>query len=410
MKITLTAIRPTALLVLAQSGTGFAQTASHAVTPDRAPHGTVRLDPAIPAGGRYAAGTVVTVTAVADAGYVLDSVYFSTKGRWGAMYYESMQSPFRVTVDREMHVGASFIEKSGGAHVDVVQDVVYARPGIKPLKYDVFAPKGAKRLPCILIIHGGGWATNTEDIMRGMGRELTRSGKYVVFSMDYRWAQKGDGDATNTSMANIIEDVFGAVAHIMEHAAEYGADPSRIALTGDSAGGHLAAAAANMPNRIGRGGFGTRAGVFEFLPSYLPKGKSVEQARAEISAAIRAAAPSYGVFAGALLNHYSDDAAADESWRRAIAPLDNIPAAKDRAVPHYLIRGTRDPLITDEAHKEYVDALVKAGQSVEYVQIGGASHAFFDWKPDEATQATCARYGVYYCADMEAFFDSIFYK
>jgi hypothetical protein len=56
-----------------------------------------------------------------------------------------------------------------------------------------------------------------------------------------------------------------------------------------------------------------------------------------------------------------------------------------------------------------VDALVKAGQRVEYVQVGGANHAFFDWKPDPATKATFARYGVYYAAEMKAFFSSVLY-
>jgi acetyl esterase len=410
MKAMVSAISLLGMMVLLNPGVGCSQTASYAVTVDKALHGGIQLDPGLPANGKYPAGAVVTVTAVSNAGFVLDSVYYSTKGRWGFMYYESMQSPCKVVIDQEKHIGASFIEKSKIAHIKVIQDVVYAKPGVKALKYDVFSPKGARKLPCILIIHGGGWATNTEDIMRGMARELTRSGKYVVFSIDYRWAQKGDGDATNTSMANIIEDVYGAIAHIMEHAAEYGADPSRIALTGDSAGGHLSAAAATMPNRIGKGGFGKTAGVFEFLPTYMPKGKPIEQVRTEMTAAIQAAAPSYGVFGGALLNHFSDDPSANDGWKQAIAPLSSIPNVKDRAVPHYLIRGTSDPLIKDEANKEYVDALVKAGQTVEYVQVGGASHAFFDWKPDEATKATFAKYGVYYCADMEAFFSAVFYK
>ena len=108
--------------------------------------------------------------------------------------------------------------------------LVYAKPGVKPLKYDVFSPKGAKNLPCIIIIHGGGWTTNTEDIMRGLARELTKDGKFVVFSIDYRWAMKLDGDATNNTMADIAGDVFGAIAHIMEHAAEYGGDPSELEL------------------------------------------------------------------------------------------------------------------------------------------------------------------------------------
>ena len=78
-------------------------------------------------------------------------------------------------------------------------------------------------------------------------------------------------------------------------------------------------------------------------------------------------------------------------------------------MPQFLTRGTRDSLISDAAVKEFTDALVKAGQRVEYVQVGGASHAFFDWKPDAGTQATFAKYGVYYAAAMRSFFQSILY-
>ena len=112
---------------------------------------------------------------------------------------------------------------------------------MKPLKYDVYSPKGARNLPVIVIIHGGGWAANDEDVMRGLARELTKGGKFVVASMDYRWAGKADGDATGNTMADLIDDVFGGIAHIMEHAPQYGGDPTRIGVTGDSAGGHLAA-------------------------------------------------------------------------------------------------------------------------------------------------------------------------
>jgi acetyl esterase/lipase len=277
------------------------------------------------------------------------------------------------------------------------------------LKYDVFSPKGARNLPVIVIIHGGGWVANDEDIMRGLARELTKGGRFVVFSMDYRWAGKDDGEATSTPMANIIEDVFGGIAHIMEHAKQYGGDPTRIGVTGDSAGGHLSAAAALMPNMIGSRGFGKTAGVFEFMPSYLPKGKTVEQVRTEMMAAIKAAAPSYGVFGPARLNLYTDDPAADESWKQAVAPLRHIPAVKDRAVATFQVRGTKDPLIRNDDVQEFLDALVEAGQRAEYIQVGGAGHAFFDWKPDENTKATFAKYGVYHAAAMKAFFESVLY-
>jgi acetyl esterase len=392
------------------NGTGCVFAQSITTILDKPVNGTVTLDPVLPADGKYPAGTLVTVTAKPDAGFVLDAVYFSEKGQWGPMYFESMNPVFKVLIDHEKHLGASFIDKSVVSNINVTQDVIYAKPGVKPLKYDVYSPKGAKNLPCIIIIHGGGWTTNTEDIMRGLARELTKDGKFVVFSIDYRWAKKLDGDATNNSMIDIADDVFGAIAHIMEHAKEYGGDPSRIGVTGDSAGGHLSALVITMCNKIGKGGFGKTNGVFEFMPSYIPKNKTVEQLRTDMMASIKAAAPSYGVFGGALLNHYSDDPSANDTWKDAIAPLSNIPNASERPIAQYLLRGTNDPLIKDEAVKAYVDALVKAGQRVEYVQAGGASHAFFDWKPDANTKATFAKYGVYYAAEMKAFFSSVLYQ
>lgn len=381
-----------------------AQSTSFAVTLVPPTHGTVRLTPPLPAAGRYLAGTVVTVTTTPDAGYALDSAWYSVAGRFGQMYHEGMTSEFKVTIDQDKRVGASFIEAASVEHLIVRHDVVYAKPGVKPLKYDVYSPKGARNLPIVVIIHGGGWTANDEDVMRGLARELTRGGQLVVASMDYRWAGTADGDAVGNTMANLIEDVFGGIAHIMEHAAEYGGDATRIGVTGDSAGGHLAAAASLMTGMIGTRGFGTEPGVFEFMPTYLPRNTTAAQARDQMLKAIKAAAPSYGVFSAAQLNPYSAEHASDETWKTAVAPLSHIPRATERSVPQFLTRGTRDSLITDPAVKEFTDALVQAGQRVAYVQVGGAGHAFFDWKPDETTKATFAKYGVYYAAAMRQFF------
>lgn len=398
-----------ALSALIATGTGSTSAASFTVAVDEPVHGRLSLTPPLPAEGQYAAGTVVTVSATPDAGYTLDSGYYSVPGRWGAMYHEAMTPEFTVTIDQSKHIGASFIKASEVDHVNVKQDVVYAKPGVKTLKYDVFTPKGAESLPIIVIIHGGGWVTNDENIMRGLARQLTKGGQFVVCSIDYRWAGKADGDVKPNTMANLIEDVYGAVAHIMEHANDYGGDPTRVGLTGDSAGGHLSAACSLMVNRIGDGGFGKTPGVFEFKPTYLPKNKTLEQVQGEMLAAIKAAAPSYGVFGGRFLNHYSEDPAADETWRDALSPIRHVPSASERAVPQYLTRGTRDPLITDDMVTGFMEVLVEAGQRVEYVQIGGANHAFFDWKPDARTQATFEQYGVYYAADMKAFFESVLF-
>ena len=396
-----------AALTLTSAASLHAQAGPFAVTVVPPVHGKLQLSPALPADGKYPAGTVVTVTTTPDPGYALDSAWYSVPGRFGQMYHEGMTPQFKVTIDQDKRIGASFIEAAAVKDLVVTHDVVFAKPGVKALKYDVYAPKGARNLPMIAIVHGGGWTANDEDVMRGLARELTKGGRFVVCSMDYRWGGKADGDATGNTMANLIEDVFGGIAHIMEHAARYGGDPARVGVTGDSAGGHLAAAASLMTNMIGSRGFGTTPGVFEFKPTYLPKGKTAEQVRDEMLKAIKAAAPSYGVFAGALLNPYSDEHTTDQAWKDAIAPLGHIPAATERSVPQFLTSGTRDTLIQDAAVKEFVDALVKAGQRVEYVQVGGAGHAFFDWKPDENTKSTFAKYGVYYAAAMKAFFLSV---
>jgi acetyl esterase/lipase len=225
--------------------------------------------------------------------------------------------------------------------------------------------------------------------------------------MDYRWAGKADGDAIGNTMADLIGDVFGGIAHIMEHAAQYGGDPTRIGVTGDSAGGHLSAAASLMTEHDWLARLRQDAGVFEFMPSYLPKGKTAEQVRDDMTKAIKAAAPELRRLQRGDAERILGRTRADQAWKDAIAPLSHIPAATERSVPQFLTRGTTDRLIQDAAVKEFVEALVKAGQRAEYLQVGGASHAFFDWKPDDTTKATFAKYGVYYAAAMKAFFLSV---
>ena len=373
------------------------------VTPDEARNGSYTISPTLPKDGMVKAGTVLTLKATPATGYIFDSGYYSLPEQWGAMFYEQSTPEFKVQVDKDMNIGACFIPNKAETNLKVVQDIVYAKPGVKPLKYDVYTPKGKQNLPCIVIIHGGGWSSNTESVMRGLARELANSGRYVVFNIDYRWIDKLDGDSTPTQLHQIIEDVYGALLHIAENAAKYGGDSSKLLLTGDSAGGHLSASAANFVERIGDRGFGKTQGVYEFMPTYMPKGKTVAQVRNELAKAIKAAAPSYGVFRSEMLIYRFKD----YPYLNEIAPINSIPEASKRAVPQLLFRGSEDGLIKDEEVKAYERALSKAGQRVEYIQVGGANHAFFDWKPDTKTQATFNKYGKYHAHEMLLFFDSV---
>ena len=377
---------------------------------EQPPHGKVTVTPAIPESGEVPAGTVLTVKAEAtDPGWVFESGYELSIS--GGMFYptfkESMKPEFTVKVDHPiLSIGASIVEASRMQGYRTVEDVVYAKPGVKPLKYDVFIPEGAKKLPCIIIIHGGGWGSNNEDIMRGLARELIKGGKYVVASIDYRWLNHGDGDKEPVRMHQLIEDCYGAILHIQEHAAEYGINPKKLAVTGDSAGGHLSACMIDMVERVGDGGFGVKPGVYQYLPTYMPAGMTAKKARKSLRA-IKAAAPSYGVFDLRTLARFAGDYGAEGLL--AITPDCNIPTYTARKVPQYFVLGTLDRTVGRAPMQEYVKHLREAGQTAEFVLIEGASHAFFDWKPDQRTKATFEKYGVPYAADMQRFFDEVFY-
>ena len=143
--------------------------------------------------------------------------------------------------------------------------------------------------------------------------------------------------------------------------------------------------------------------MFEFKPTYLPEGKSAEEVRKEMLTAIKAAAPSYGVFAAESLSGFQ--LGMSQAAAEATAPQGHIPETSNREVPQYLLRGTRDFLIRDEAVAAFANALKEKGQTVIYEQVEGAGHAFFDWKPNAQVKATFEEYGVPYAAKMKAFFE-----
>jgi len=372
-------------------------------------NGSYTVSPEIPEDGMVSSGTELTIQADPSDGFSLDAIYYTYKGgMWGTTSVENFTNTMKITVDKDMSIGATFVDDDLVSNLNVMHDVVYAKPGVKSLKYDVYSPKGAENLPLVIIVHGGGWSSNNEDIMRGLARELAKGNRYVVASIDYRWVNQLDGDEEPNAMHQLIEDVFGAIAHIQEHAAQYGADPSKIAITGDSAGGHLSASAAMLSPMIGDRGFGRANNVYEFMPSYIPKGKTVAEVKKEITDAIKVVAPSYGPFSASDFKQFMPEQAGQDYFN-AVSPAAHVPNVTDRAIPHFIVRGTQDPLISNEVVQPYVDDLKENGQAVEYIQVEGAGHAFFDWKPDAQTRATFNKYGVPYAEEMKSFFDSVLY-
>ncbi|MEH1058390.1 alpha/beta hydrolase [Micromonospora sp. CPCC 206171] len=100
-------------------------------------------------------------------------------------------------------------------------------------------------VPVVLYAHGGGWVMGGVDTHDGLCRHLAAASGWAVLSVDYRLAPEHPYPAAVDDMARALTWLRGPGA------ARYGLDPGRIAVAGDSAGGHLAAVTARRARDAG---------------------------------------------------------------------------------------------------------------------------------------------------------------
>lgn len=130
------------------------------------------------------------------------------------------------------------ITESGGEPEPVyeVDNRTIPGPGGElPLR--LYRPASERPLPALVYYFGGGWVLGTIDTADGISRSLANSSGALVVVVGYRLAPEHPFPAA-------IDDCYATVRWVAEHAAEIGADPARIAVGGDSAGGNLAAGVA----------------------------------------------------------------------------------------------------------------------------------------------------------------------
>ncbi|WP_416962007.1 alpha/beta hydrolase [Streptomyces sp. Agncl-13] len=95
--------------------------------------------------------------------------------------------------------------------------------------------------------HGGGWTLGDLAAADAVSRWLAHHAGIVVISVHYRLAPENPFPAA-------LDDALGAYTHVATHAEEYGLDPARIGVSGESAGGNLAAVIAQETARAARRG------------------------------------------------------------------------------------------------------------------------------------------------------------
>jgi acetyl esterase/lipase len=248
----------------------------------------------------------------------------------------------------------------GRAEVQRIRDVVYARIAGRRLRLDVYMPRepGSNR-PAVMQIHGGGWVVGdkrTQGIPLCL--HLARCG-WVVFNVNYRLSP-------GATFPDHLVDLKRALAWIRTHAAEYGVDPSFVAVTGGSAGGHLAALMALTQNDA------------RYQPGF-----------EEADTSIQAAVPFYGVydftnrfgafhpiFVKRLLQAHVMKAFFDEEPEKfaEASPIDRV---GPDAPPFFVIHGDRDTMAPLSDARKFVAALRSVSKSpVLFAEIHGAQHAF----------------------------------
>ncbi|MGH3265838.1 MAG: alpha/beta hydrolase [Trebonia sp.] len=129
--------------------------------------------------------------------------------------------------------------RAGGGEPEPVYEVAELKitgPGGElPLR--LYRPASERPLPALVYFFGGGWVLGTIDTADGVCRRLANACGALVVVVGYRLAPEHPFPAA-------IDDCYTTVRWVAEHAGEIGADPARLAVGGDSAGGNLAAGVA----------------------------------------------------------------------------------------------------------------------------------------------------------------------
>lgn len=251
-----------------------------------------------------------------------------------------------------------FIRLGGtGTRLHRTEDLEIEGPG-GPIPLRIYRPGPQEILPVVVYFHGGGWVICNIDTHDSLCRFLAHETETLVISVGYRLAPEHKYPAA-------LEDAYAAIRWVHESGKRVGADPGRIAVAGDSAGGNLAAAVSLMARDRGGPPLLCQVLMYPVLNvSRLDTGTYQTYADRFI---LTASAMDY------YRKHYARDE--QDFLDPYVSPL----LARDlRGLPPAFLAAAEHDVLTDEI-AAYHERLLEAGVPSAYRCYEGMIHPFFSF-------------------------------
>ena len=245
------------------------------------------------------------------------------------------------------------------AHAELRENIEFAKNSGVSLTLDANIPDGPGPFPTVIVVHGGGWVNgDKQTYVKPILPPLTKAG-FTWFTINYRLAPQWRFPAQ-------VEDLESAILWVKKHAKEYKADPGRIALVGESAGGHVVSYAGAKFTPATR----VRAVVSFYGPhDLLARSKTLG---------------SVGENVMKLLDIPDRIDASTEKRLRAASPITYV--KKD--MPAYLlIHGTKDEKVPFDLSVSMCAKMNQAGASCELFTVQDGIHGVGGWEKNPAQQA-----------------------
>jgi len=253
--------------------------------------------------------------------------------------------------------------------VEFTRDIVYGKGGDHDLMLNLARPKNmAGPLPCVVLIHGGGWSGGNREQLDEASWHATTHG-YIAATVGYRLAP-------TAVWPGQINDVKCAVRFLRANAAKYGIDPNHVGAVGFSAGAHLAMLLGSTDVKDGLegdGGCPNQSSKVQAVVSFFgPTDLTAPELLPDLSPVLKR-------FMGARLSEKP------ELYKQA-SPVNHV--TRDSA-PMLLFQGTLDPLVNWSQAVKMAEVLTKNDVDGRVELLMGLGHG---WGEPEMTRTSNATF------------------